>query len=103
MEWYELASKQTPVNRHLHIYDPISLLAFSKCQWPGKAGLQNLSLCATVIILSYAGCGPGSPDDEARPKPNCKYDSVEWPVLKFLHNKLTTTREGRECVTTRAT
>ena len=69
-----------------------------------KAGLQNLSLCATVIILSYAGCGPESPDDEATPKPNCKYnDSVEWPVLKFLHSKLTTTREGRECVTTRAT
>ena len=64
------------MNRYLDIYDPISLLAFSKCQWPGKAGLQNLSLCAKVVILRYAGCGPESQDDVARPKPYCKYDSV---------------------------
>ena len=40
------------MDRHLDIYDPISLLAFSMRQWPGKARLQNLSLCATVVILS---------------------------------------------------
>jgi len=72
------------VDRHLDIYDPISLQAFSVWQWPGKAGLQYLSLCATVVILRYAGCGPASPVDEAIPKTYCKYnDSVECPVLSF--------------------
>jgi len=36
----------------LYISDPISLLAFSVCQWPGKAGLHHLSLCAAVDILN---------------------------------------------------
>ena len=57
------------MDSHLDIYDPISLLAFSMCQWPGKARLQNLSLCATVVILRYAGCGPAGPLVEARIKP----------------------------------
>jgi len=91
------------VDRHLDIYDPISLLDFSVCQWPGKAGLQNLSLSATAVILRYAGCGPASPIDEARPKTYCKYDSVLCALLKILHKKLTITRESRECVTTQAT
>jgi len=92
------------VDSHLDIYDPISLLAFSMCQWPGKARLQNLSLCATVVILRYAGCGPAGPLVEARPKTYCKYnDSVERPLLKFLHKKLTITRKGRECVASQAT
>jgi hypothetical protein len=38
MEWYELASKQRLVWMGiLYIYDPVSFLAFSICQCPGKA------------------------------------------------------------------
>ena len=92
------------MDRHVDIYDPISLPAFSMCHWPGKASLQNLSLCITVVILRYAGCGPASPVYEARSKTYCKYnDSVECPLLKFLHKKLPITRKGRECVATQAT
>jgi hypothetical protein len=60
------------------------------CQWPGEAGLQvhHLSLCATVDILRYAGCGSASPVDEARPKTYCIYDSVKYPKLKFLHKEV---------------
>jgi len=74
------------------------------CQSPGNAGLQNLCLCATVVILRYAGCGPASPVDEARPKTYRKYnDYLDCPLLKFLHKKLIITRKGRECVATQAT
>jgi len=75
------------VDRHI-IYDH-SLLIFSVCQWPGKAGLHHLSLCAAVDILRYAGSGPASPVDEARPKTNCEYnDSVECPLFKFLYKEV---------------
>jgi hypothetical protein len=53
--------------------------------WPGKAGFHHLSLCVSDI-LRYAGCGPASPVDEARPKIYCKYnDSADCTLLKFLH------------------
>jgi hypothetical protein len=52
-------------------------------------GLHHLSLRAAVDILRYAGCGPASPVDEARPKTYCKYNgSVECPLLKFLHKEV---------------
>jgi hypothetical protein len=71
-----------------YICDPISLLAFSVCQWPGMAGLHHLPLCATVDILRYSGCGPASPVYEATPKTYSKYnDSVACPLLKFLHKE----------------
>jgi len=74
---------------NLYIYDPIILLAFTKCQWIGKAGVHHLSHCAAVHILRYAGCGPASPVDEARPKTYCKYNgSVDCPILKFLHKEV---------------
>jgi hypothetical protein len=78
MELYDLASKQGLVwIGTLYICESISLLAFSMYQCPVKAGLQHLSLCATVGIFRYAGCGPATPVDEAKPKTYCKYnDSV---------------------------
>jgi hypothetical protein len=71
MEWYNLASKQRLVwMGTLYISDPLSLLVFSMCQRPGKAGSHHLSLSIAVDILRYAGCGPASPVDKARPQTN---------------------------------
>jgi len=72
MEWYDLASKQRLVWMvTLYISDPHSLLAFSMCQWPGKAGWHHLTICVAGDILRYAGCGPASPVDKSRPQTYC--------------------------------
>ena len=74
----------------MYIYDPISLLAFSMChQWPGKAGLQHLSLLCCSWHFEVCLLWSSSPVDEARPKTDYKHnDSVQCPLLKFLHKEV---------------
>ena len=106
MEWYYLASKQRLVwIGTLYIYDPISLLAFSMChQWPGKAGLHRLSLCAAVDILRYTCCGPAvqlmRPDEKQTANIMILYSAL---CLNFSIKKLAITWEDRECVATQVT
>jgi hypothetical protein len=71
-----------------YISDPLSLLAFSFCQWPGKAGLHHPSLCVAVDILRYAGCDPTNPVDKARPQTYCNIVVCRYSFLKFLHEEV---------------
>jgi hypothetical protein len=98
-----MASKQRLVwIGTLYIYDPISLLIFIMCQWPGRQDYTTC-LCAAVNILRYAGSGPTIPVDEVRPKTYRKYnDTVECP-LSFSIKKMAITWDSRECVATQAT
>ena len=90
MEWYYLASKQRLVwIGTLYIYDPISLLAFSVSSMARKGRFTApVSLCCSwhfEVCLLWSS----SPVDEARRKTDCKHnDSVQCPLLKFLHKEV---------------